>query len=175
MSYQPPQTIEELMDLTYCKPSKDVNSYNKWCRNPQGDVAIDSLNIPEHDIKEFLSQLGTVEKIQECNQSTCDFIINKHNILFEVKSINTVYEDTNNSQVQKINLKDINKWVEKFNLAFNDIQKQLIQDKYESLFKIGVFWIDIIQQMSTNENSMVEIIKKTKFKDTKLDALLMRA
>jgi len=152
--------------------SEMLNSYEKSLRNPAQGV--DGLNPSEYDVKIFLSKLGNVEKIPEDNNNkNPDFIIKDRRLVFEVKSINTVYCGKVDENNIKINLKDEKLFIEKFNFTLRDIEKKF--DNYPNDFSIGVIWIEHLQHtMSLSHLDFNgELIRKTDFMKAKFDGLLI--
>lgn len=152
--------------------SKMLNSYEKSLRNPSNGV--DGLNPSEYDVQIFLSKLGDVEKISEDNNNkNPDFIIKDKKLVFEVKSINTIYGEKVDKNKIKINLKDETSFIEKFNFTLRDIEKKF--DNYPDNFPIGAIWIEHLQHTITSSplNFNEEFARKTDFIKTKLDGLLI--
>lgn len=157
--------------------SYSLNSYQRYFNNPDNrELWPDGLNQSESKIKEFLSRLGSVKKIQKpCENSiVVDFEIEGKNIFVEVKSINTVYGEELNETQTTINIKNENEWLEKINLELKDIEKKRQSLPKDSTY-VGILYIETVQIQLGFGKCILDpkFVKKTNFMQSNLDGLLI--
>lgn len=171
--YQPPETILDLENVFYKGDGGSINRYNKWLQSPKSEE--NEISISESHILDFLNQIGGFKKIPEKDGiKTFDFVNEKEKLLVEVKSINTVYENTSENTIFSINLKKRDEWVKKINLTIKDIEAKDKQE-HKEFCVMGTIYIDSIQTVFEQQRKIFEsdFIKETNFLKSKLNALLI--
>ncbi len=168
--YVPPKSMNDLCDLFYGDNTSEINRYDKFHRNPANSIS--GLNQSEKSAKDFMSKLGRIVKINEDKDvKKADFIIPTHNLIFEVKSINTEINERIVEANFAINLKNENAFIEKINYTLSDIcKKEVDHTKHKFL---GIIYIDFIQHNFTQFNWDDKFIRKTNLCNERLDGLLI--